>query len=335
MAKDTDSELIFNLLKQTTKMDTVKDFLKSKRLHHSSGSWEELYSKRIVPALIDGGITTEELIDLLRKAEEFGRQHTFLFKCTPSKAADLMDAVRVKGILGSKGLTGLLTKPAVLDQPETATISDIRWEGAGSSAKLLVKIVEQRRYERLFDDRREGNTIIRKYELVFERGVNIVQLHADGLLELRITSHSNSSNYENDLVRLWSSNLLFDAKDFQPISLYSAKQKLWSDQKSLSTFIRYSNSTLKNDQGNSIKAASGGIEADLADDSGMISSVEAFMEHDGFCDASNIWFKKSASEPTEDVHMILSGQINEFTIPAHCNKENYEYVLKKLRSFNS
>jgi hypothetical protein len=58
-------------METVTSLSVVGEFLKSKELHHSAGSWQDLLDKRIIPALRAQQITLKELNQLLAEVEEF------------------------------------------------------------------------------------------------------------------------------------------------------------------------------------------------------------------------------------------------------------------------
>lgn len=265
-------KLIFTLLRQTTSLDVVSGFLKSKGATHSASSWGDMYEKRIQPALEEHKISEADLLGLLRDAEECGRQHVFLYKVGGNKAIELIDRTRVTKLAQQNKLSDLLTSPKILDQPSEPTIVDVRWSSSSTQVDLalIVKIVETRVVQRFLDESSKGNLITRNYEQVHERAVNLARLHRNGLLEIRLGSHSNSSNYRHDLKRIWQRlSFLINESEFIPISLSTAKNKLWHDRAALTDLIRYSDSTLKNDHGNVIKAASGSDISNLFLDEGV------------------------------------------------------------------
>ena len=59
------SVVIFGLLKNATSQQVVKNFLKSKNVP-TSGNWDELYEKRILPALNQAKFTVKDLRELLQ-----------------------------------------------------------------------------------------------------------------------------------------------------------------------------------------------------------------------------------------------------------------------------
>jgi len=45
------TKLIVDILSQTTSLHIISEFLKTKGVSHSAGSWESLLNKRILPAI--------------------------------------------------------------------------------------------------------------------------------------------------------------------------------------------------------------------------------------------------------------------------------------------
>lgn len=327
---------ILRLLEETTSLGVVTEFLKAKKLTHSASSWDDMKNKRLLPAIASHLVSEQELIELLRSAEECGRQHVFLFHCSKDTAATLMERSRVTNALTRQNLQDLLTQARVLDQPSEPTIADVRWVVAGIDTELIVKIIETRVSQRFVGETRLGNQISRNYEEILERSVNVVRLHRNGLLEIRLGSHSNSTRYASDLMLMWRRiDFLLSESDFTPISLLRAKNKLWTDRATLSRIIRFSDHTLVNDNGNTIRAATGTDNCDLLSDDGVVESLEVFLDHDAYCDSSNIWFKTALPGPSKEIHVLLSGELNEFAVPAHCSPTDYQYVLDQLRLLNA
>ncbi|PPS23998.1 hypothetical protein BVY11_28425 [Pseudomonas amygdali pv. morsprunorum] len=93
MLSDEEKELsvvIYRLLKQATSQQVIKDFLRSKGIPVSAQNWDDLYDKRIEPALREKRFSVSDLRGLLQTVEEFGRQHSFLFQCAPDRAQKLL-----------------------------------------------------------------------------------------------------------------------------------------------------------------------------------------------------------------------------------------------------
>ncbi len=335
-SRRTKVRTIVKILREVTSLQVVSDFLKDKGLMHSASKWDDMLEKRIYPYVTGRSpkLTIQDLIQLLRDSEESGRQHVFLYKTSKEMATKLLDSAHLHSALDSMGIKDLLNEPKILDQPKDATFSDVRIDS--NPPTLVIKRIETRISQKPLGEKIVGDVLTKRYALKRERAVNVIRLHADGLLEVKIGSHSNTSNYKNDIHSFLSTvKPIIPFENFREIPLSNLKDRLWNDRTSLSEIVKFSHSTLRNDKGTVLQAACGSIDYDLIEDEGATSSLDKFIDHDAFCDSSNIWFKKQESGvPTKDIHVLLSGESNEFALTIHCAKEDYEYVLSKIRELN-
>jgi hypothetical protein len=327
---------IIELLEQTTKLSVLSDFLKAKGLKHSAGSWKEMSEKRLLPAIENNQLTNFELIALLRSAEECGKQHVFLYLCERKDAASFIDKNRVQDILRSKGLASLIDEPNVLLQPSVPEIVDVRIDGEDPGQSLVIKQVELRTHQKLVGTEQRGNNFLKVYENIDQRAVSVAKLHLSGLLEIRITSHANSSKYDSDLTRfLLHINEFIPFISFSEISLTKAKDRLWSERETNRTLVRYTDATVCNVEGNLLRAFTGSDKSSLSSDTAIGNSLDLLIKEDkdAYCADANLWFNKS-DVLSSDIHVLLNGDVNEFALPAHCSEADYEYVLNQIRFFN-
>lgn len=336
MADDINqTRLIAELLQQTTSIPVVSAFLKEKGLASSAGSWDDMREKRLVPAVSENHLTNADLIGLLRDAEENGRQHVFLYAIDSDLVDGILDARNIQSALKTMKLEHLWENPIVLDQPENPTIADVRVEGVGRGRTLVVKEIEQRVHYRPDGVEKDGDTLKKVYRIQRERVVNVARLHATGLLELRFGSHSNTSKYVDDIRRFrLQIATLIPTKECFEMSLSNAKSKILQNRRDLGDLIRYSNSTLRNENGVVLHAATGAEGSDLNSDKGAQDSIDAFIAEEGECEGLNFFFKAQPPKVPKDVHVLLSGELNEFAIPANCTAEDYDYVLDQIRRLN-
>ncbi|MDF3928733.1 hypothetical protein [Pseudomonas putida] len=343
MLSDEDKQLsivIFELIKKSANQQVVRDFLKSKGVA-TSGNWDELYIKRIEPGLTQQKFSVADLRGLLQTVEEFGRQHTFLFQCAPDRAQGLMNPNRIRTIAQEEGLHDLLDTPLDIDLPGSPTIVDIRLFQPDPKlvpASLTIKVVEKRitkTFESESVDHAAG-TITKKYNFTEKRAVNIATLNHEGLLELRIASQDNSTKY-NELVR----ELFLKIRKFIPldgfagVSLSAAKDKILKDRKNLSTDFRYSTSTAVNDLGAVMQISSSSQDDNLSSDDGSMAAIDSFLASDGHVTGANVYAKIHGTDPVREIHLLLSGDINEFAVPVACSAEDYSYVRGKVISLNT
>jgi hypothetical protein len=324
---------IVKVLSQITTISVVTEFLKSKSLTSSASGWKELEEKRILPAIDSGKLSLDELMKLLSSSEEHGRQHVFLFKTSPKTAATLFDETKIREGLQKNGAETVIDEPRFLDEPEEMKISEVRI----NDEYILIKFIETKISMTQVGMETEGNILKKIYEIHKERGVNILKLHRDGLLEIRIGSHRSSGGYAKALKAFETiANDFFPMTSFAYLSVSKLKSNLWDKREELEGKIRFTNWTLKNDYGNSLQASSSSVKDDLRSDKGLQSSLETFIESDAYCDSTNLYFLKSDenSLPSAEIHVLLTGESNEFAITKHCDKEDYEYVLSEIRKLN-
>ncbi|MGK5012113.1 hypothetical protein [Janthinobacterium sp. MDB2-8] len=327
---------IIELLEQATSLDVVREFLKSKGLRHSAGSWDDLREKRLLPAIDGGEIVNADLIALLTSAEECGKQHVFLYFCDPARAVAMIDRGRVNAALKHAKLAHLLTEPDILVKPESPTIVDVRWETANVDTALIIKEVEVRTHRRFLRDEIIGDNFHRVYTNQVQRAVNLARLHRNGALEVRIAAHANSSKYEGDVLRFFRQIQNFISLfDFSEVSLTKAKDTLWAKRASIGALISYTDASVTDKAGNVLRAVAGSDKSDLSNDKAIGESIDHLMNQDkhAYCSDANLWFNKSA-QLTSNIHVLFNGEANEFALPANCSQGDYEYVLNQIKFFN-
>ena len=327
-------EVVFELLKLSSTKEPIVKLLKSKQLHHS-GTWAELFEKRVLPAVNDGKITLTELINILSDSEEHGKQHVFLFQLKNFSFENYKKENFTK-MLKELKLDSVTSTPLVLKYPDKPTITDINW--GKNEDYLLIKRVSTRVRYQLDKDIVENGYLNKRYKIIKDRAVCVLKLSQEGFIEIRISSKANSTKYWDDVLEFLDSLkklLPINKIMLSPINLNRAKDYIWEERNDLSNQIRYSDATLRNDNGTLLKAVSADKASDLLDDSGASNSVNAFLEDNAYCEGNNIFFKSTKNNSLEkEIHVLMSGEINEYSLPVHCTKEEYNYVLESILKFN-
>ncbi|WP_095159893.1 hypothetical protein [Pseudomonas sp. Irchel 3E13] len=335
------AKLLFGLLKNATSQTVVKDFLRTKGILVSAQNWDDLFEKRIEPALTDKRISVGDLRDLLQQVEEYGKQHTFLFSCTPDRAEGLLSPKRIAAIAAEEGLTDLFQNPLDLEMPDSPTIVDIRLNHVDPTKQpvsLTIKVVETRIIKRLVSEVHDqtNGEFVKRYTTSKKRVVNIVNLDHNGLLELRIASQDTQTKY-HDLVRNLKNKVrkFIPMDGFKEISLTQAKCKILRERASLTNEIRYSTSTATNDLGTRMQLFSPTTDDNLSADDGSMDAIDSFLARDGQVTGANIYVKLPDIDPPRELRLLISGEINEFAVTVACSAGEYEYVRGKVISFNS
>jgi hypothetical protein len=271
--------------------------------------------------------------------EEFGKQHIFLFKCSPADAQRILGRARVESVATDLGVLERMSIPLHLEMPEAPEIVDIRLEDAPNDSgpiSLTVKICETRESSKLVDDSLNAamNQRTKTYQISKKRAISIAHLDREGLLQIRIASRDTSTKYHEQLSAIISMILKFvPINVFEPVSLSKAKETLYNKQQDFAGIIRYSTTTAMNDFGISMNLAASNMSKDLSEDGGSSAAMKSFMAEKGFVTGSNIWFIMP-DDASRQIHVYLSGERNEFAITATCTPGEYSYVIEKILSLN-
>lgn len=321
--------IVFQLLEQHSTKDAVSAFLKAKGLKFSAQNWEKMFSDRLIPGLESGAITFDELHHLISEGEEYGKQHIFLYQLDESSVVEILSQHHVTDVLAKLALTNL---PKMVVTPDQTEIVDVRLIPGNS---LTIKSLSPRISRHMLSDDTVGTRQTMVWDLRTERAVNIVNLDITGMVQVRLQSISGASkHYANELDEFWD---LVDP--FIPVAkvtktpIQSAKGYLWENRLRLTGQVRYTDSTLRNDKGFKVYAT-GDNKADINSDAGISQGLDVFYRMKGYCDAANIWLIKGTEADPEFIHVILSGDVNEYHLPQKCSRLDHEYCLNKLREFN-
>jgi hypothetical protein len=296
-----------------------------------------MIDKRLTPALKDGKIGRADLISILREAEEYTRQNLFLYSTSKTHAAQLVNVNYVRQQLKKLDREDLLDSPPILDLPDELTLSDVRIDGEGTNAALVIKAVEGRSYREYLGEEKDGNLINRRYQIVEERAVNVLRVRSDGFTELRIQSHRNTSDYVEDINKMLSlCNPIVEALKFKKASVTKVKEYLWVQRKELKNKIRFADSRYRNTAGSVMTLATGSEQKNLYDDEGSSASIDTFVKHEGSYDRSDVFWLKGSDGPlpSRELHTIFDGAINQFAVTMSCTKPDFEWVLGEIRKLN-
>jgi len=327
---------IAELLRYSTSKKIIEEFLRGKSLAFSNKGWDDLIANRLLKYVDENLISENDLLGLLSSVEEVGRQHVFLYRCDPDIAIKLLDKERVHGEVAKIGMTALLVQPLALDTPDSPTLVDIRLQEAEVPLSLTVKEVYSHEAVKLSQTQKTENRMVKTFEIVRTRAVNVAKLHRDGLLEIRLASVSEQSYKEQrDRFEKHLGDLI-PIHQFGKVDFTIAKEKL-SDRKSdLSEKVRFADTILKNANGTTVKVMTGSRDDDLAQDKGAVAGEDAFLaHHDGYPDGHNFFLKAVPGVLSKDILILLSGESHEFGVIANCEEPEYNYVLRELTSLNS
>jgi hypothetical protein len=328
-------DVLLDLLERYGTVRDLSDFLQSRGIGFAN-TWEKMKDS-LRTSFKKGGVTEETLLTYLRDAEEYGKQHVFLFKRVV-QGSPIPTQQHIKVWLRDQDAEDVLEKPRVLELPEAPEIVEVRRDPFEPGEVLVFKIVEARTYDTLVDTTPIVNgRFSRKYEREIERGVNIVRVHPTGLIEVRVYQHKGGSvHYDDELNKILQiMDGLIDRTTLHPYTLAKAKKKLYDERHNLSGEVSFSGINTLDSDGVSHSSACK-RQTNMFEKEKTERSVAVLTEDDDtYHNALNIyWLKQEKKRPKEDMHVLLSGQVNEFAVTHRCSRGDYEHVLGQVLKFN-
>ena len=147
MSKDTtdteiDPKLLLEVLQNQTTLNNVKTLLQSKNVPHSASSWSNMIEERIQPAIADGTLVFDDLVNLVRDAEEHGRKHVRLFRfneATPGELSSALDAQTVGAWAEARNYPAA-GQYVFSAYPAAPFISEVRLGDIGDPNALVIKV---------------------------------------------------------------------------------------------------------------------------------------------------------------------------------------------------
>jgi hypothetical protein len=327
-----DEKVLFRLLRLARRGE-VTQLLKDHRLPYS-GSWDELLTNRVPHAVQSGKVQIAELYDLVRAAEEFGRQRVFLYLPLRESRNGPPSEQRVHEWAIHRGVARRMTTPHLVESVDEPEVVHIASDELPSGRGITIKEIDRRHLRRQIEEDDQQALVVVTYEKTFIRVVNIVRIHSDGLVEFRVGTRGAGPTAQATEERLWSLlRPLLEQEDYEPLSLQDTRRNLFQQRAKLAKRIRFSEMQIRTAGGATLRMKHEEHEADLFDDE-FIERTAAEADDSSTCDGEYFTFLKQVKgQPRADVRIDLEGPVNSFAVIGHCTPADYEHALTELRRF--
>ena len=291
-----------------------------------------LINTNLADALTKGSVTREEVLRLVRDAEENGDQHVFYFEPKPKVASKLSLEAVGTAILG-KGWRAAV--PSAEMQEGEYRIADLRAAESGKSdwiAKLYgVDLVTRHGAIKVIDGQR--------YIPIHEKQINVVlmaQWRAQSLLELRVPRDESRRRVMKWVAALWSKIAPgVSEADFKPWDLTVVRRKLLEQQSEHAGVYATRDTRLWDEVHDARATFEGHVEAyDLIDVVDHQIAVERLLKAGNLCTHLGIkWLVREGAVPSREIHTLLMGERapNEMVISGHCQPTDVDYITGQLR----
>jgi hypothetical protein len=336
----TERATAFDLLRKSSTLGEISKFLANKGLPSSASSWPETF-ERLAGLINSSKLSRTDILSLLQDAEEYGRQHVFMSTCSKSVALGLINQNTLLNNLAALNNTEIFSKPLIVAKPKGLQLTEARIDvpKTGGLGSLIIKAVDVHSYRERTDKQINGDIEIETYEWRHDRVVDLISVRADGLMEVRIQSRKNVADYvtlANNLIA--KATGLLDPLKFAPFSLAKARISLIEKRYTLSHIVELADNQLRDSEGRIITVATGHRQQELyPKGSASDKAVQGFMSvGKPKCDEVDCFWipRKGTPVPTQDLHTLISGADNEFTLTTHCGRKDYEYALAQLLYFS-
>ena len=349
MAIVSDAELL-RLVEQHCTIDDIKALLRQAKARSETPAKvlitaedkPTLVNSNLQSALGGGAITRDEVLRLVRDAEENGDQHIFYFQPKASKTVAAKMALEqvATAFLGAQWRTRV---PSVEVRQGEYLLADVR---AVEPAKLdwIVKL-----YGLDLVTRHGAIRVIegQRYIPIHENPIRVILVarwRAPNLLEFRVPRDESRRRIMNWVNVLWGKmgHGGVVQNDFRPWDLGTVRRNLLDRETkdSKEPAVYSTRDTRLFDPEHDARASfEGHVEAyDLLDVIEHHLAVERLLKAGNICTHLGIkWLhNEKRAVPSREVHTILMGERapNEVVIAGHCQPTDVDYITGQLRKFS-
>ena len=337
---ESELKIAVKLLKKNSSLTVTSAYLKSKDLPSSAGSWEMMRDERLKTAIDDGDLDRLDILHLLQDAEEYGRQHVFLYQTDPNTVASLVNPGNLRARLKKMGIEELFDKERIVEMVPGLQIVGMRHEQDSKGSAFVAKLLNVRKYmEQEGKPEVNGKRRTVHYTEQEDRAVDVFRVRADGLTEVRVQSHRNTVNYSEEAEEVFGKLTgIVDRMKFPDLSLAKARRFLLENGPKLTKEYAFGAGVAKTKKGGSVSLGAHIFGQGMFEggDDEMEGALETLKQKAGGrlnCDNANCTMKKQASGPSADVHIYVGGKNNEIQIIPHCSRVDYYHVLTKIVAY--
>lgn len=347
---EIDESTLLKVLENQTVLGAVRDHLRDKGLPSSASSWEQMLEKRIKPALANGSILRDDLVELIRASEEHGNKHVRLFRYADDSLADLapaFDCAKVKE-WGRANRYPVSGDYVFASYPAAPTVTEVRVGDGEDEAAFILKIARTENRRKKAELKEIDGEIFYVAAKVAYRAVDVVKIHADGLIEVRMDpraeppicykgSAAAAIKFLEGLVNrahIRELSLANAKATFSGLkSVGEAEEEVEEEVDNVSQKFELYEASHKNGLGDRVHSSSlvekGGMTASTV----MPKVIEVFTvgEHDPYCERVRVSYNH---EGVKKINAILSDDINEIIFTAKLTRVEHESVLEAILAVN-
>jgi hypothetical protein len=321
------------------KGDLIREFLEVKKIP-KSGTKPEL-KERIIIYIEEGKILYNELINYIDTIVPYDKQHVYLYNGPNSNIVlNWRNANYYNALLQKNNLLNLLNKRLPLILPKNLTLSSIECNGK----ELVIFAVERREHDERnedYDETRIKNNeeiYLKAYIHKVTRGIIIFRWNLiSNTASLYISQLPSETKYEvteerfANLINNWLKLKLFNKVDLKPLI-----NKLHKNEEQGNSDVRSHGFGYKTKGGRAINAQSPtNVDSVLGEDE--VDTALSNIRDNSIGHTGNFYWlpKTSSTNPLEkEIHTIIIGYHNRINFTTPNKKDDFEYVLSRVRELS-
>jgi hypothetical protein len=299
-----------------------------------------LVNENLRAAIDAKGVSVEAVYDLIREAEENGRQHIYYYRPAAKDFANVPIS-EVGTRLWGPNWAETMHFPRFELKENGFTYADLRqWNPHKKPLDWALKVYGQQLFEEQEgdDERIDERTIKRTYILQPRRLVLLLRWNSPDLLEIRVPQSTSRKHVKQWLDQAWvMAAKVFRSDNFTPWDLNGARRALVNQQAKFAKIYRFSHSRLEDDDHNMISISSAHTEQSLEASTPIVKSMQDLVKPGiGECRYLRVtWLPTKDGVPAEELVSYLGDQeVNEIGIGRRCSAPEIDYVTEQLQYFS-
>jgi len=293
-----------------------------------------MVESRLVPALNDGSLQVEELVELIKESEEHGHKHVMMYQFNPEELENIksmFDPTWLNGWAKEKGLP-VAGKYVFAAFPNVPTITEVR-VGDGEQKEAIVLKIARTLHRRKpaemveYQGREVYIAEVSKY-----RAVDVVKIHGSGLVEVRVHTRSGAISYPG--AALSALNYLDGILQTGTVGDYSLgrARDVFADstkRPALPPQFELLEAELKNDRGDRMQSSSDPDHGGINGSEVTTGVIDHFSDagYDAYCERARVTYKIGN---TRKINVILTELDNEIIITSNVTRAEYDEILQAV-----
>lgn len=335
---------LYKLVENFCTIEQVKDLLRIGKqrddgeVRITAENKSDLINRNLRTAVDSKAVLLDQVYDLVRNAEENGRQHIHYYK-VPKKLSDALTMDHVGSLIWGAQWAKKIAFPRMDLKKNDFIYADFRPSNPTKKPRdWTLKLYGHEEHERFTGHIKEEEERLYK-EFVREdlRIVLLMRFNSPDLLEVRIQSDTSRRRMQNWTTQLWSMvQRAIQKQQLVPWDLIKVRHKMIREADNYPKIYHLRDTRLLDKNGMRISFEPHATQASLFASVEVRDAVDGLLKAESDCThLSIIWRAVKDGIPTRDLPVLLGDrEPNEMIVLGSCEAKDLDYVTEQLRYFS-